>query len=104
MATCHISGFVMLLPGVCNLWLVGGMRSFAVAAQFIFRLVEKTRTEPRRAVVSFLQVNNSEVQAEFFYDLFYGRANFAAKLCNSAQRTAKGQLRITWHQKGYGKQ
>src|SRR5215469_5107527 len=30
--------------------------------------------------------------------------NFDAKLCNSAQRTAKAKLRITWRQQRYAKQ
>jgi hypothetical protein len=40
---------------------------------------------PRVEGVSFLQVNDSQAQAELFYGLFYGRAKFC---CKTVQCTA----------------
>jgi hypothetical protein len=42
--------------------------------------------------------------AEFFTVRSTVGQNFAAKLCNSAERSAKAELRITWRQQRYAKQ
>jgi hypothetical protein len=66
--------------------------------------VNSKRRITARGGVSFLQVNDSEAQAELFYVYSTVGQDFDAKPRNSAQRNAKAKLRITWRQQRYAKQ
>jgi hypothetical protein len=66
--------------------------------------VESKRRITARGGVGFPQVNDSLAQAEISTVRSTVGQDFDAKPCNSAQRTAKEKLRITWRQQRYAKQ